>query len=606
MRSRVGKVRRSHVVGTYGPGAIVDFRVPGCGAAVSGVLAGLEEWDECARARGTLHPQVVHEPRLEKRLIVDGFRLPPVKQLPFWAKQDSDDYDVLPVVRFPEWLQCPKCNRLKLADDWVLAPGRAERWCDACSDGEDRTYVVPVRFVVACEDGHLGEFPWKLWMGCECDRPELELAMVGPGLGGKVVRCRRKACVGQPTSLEGAFRRKALLALGFRCTGREPWLPTAPTSNCAKDPRVLQRGASNVYWSVTTSSLDIPPFSAELSDDFGNAWPALRVADPSEWSEQIRLFKLTTLTGRSEKAILQMLVEWKQALGAEEPEVPIEWAEYVQFNRSTTQPVSAGEFQTTPEPPPAEVEYYIDGIALASRLREVRAQIGFTRITPPGGMFRVATQRQGKLSERALNWLPAVALRGEGIFLRLRLDRVREWAERPAVAKHVADFNARVQESLQQGETVEPVTAARLLVHSFSHALMRRLSLECGYSSSALRERLYVGDAPHEMVGVLIGTGSPDSEGTLGGLVRQGKADRLVNTILGAIRENAWCSSDPVCITGTTTLSSPRNGAACHACLLVPETSCQFFNLYLDRAVLVGTPTRPDLGFFRDLVDEQQ
>ncbi len=128
------------------------------------------------------------------------------------------------------------------------------------------------------------------------------------------------------------------------------------------------------------------------------------------------------------------------------------------------------------------------------------------------------------------------------------------------------------------------------MLHSFAHALMRQLSLACGYSSSALRERLYVGDAPTRQMGVLIHTDSPDSEGTLGGLVRQGTPDRLRDTLVGMLRDARWCSSDPVCITGTMTLSTPRNGAACHACLLAPETSCEHFNTLLDRALLVGTP----------------
>ena len=86
--------------------------------------------------------------------------------------------------------------------------------------------------------------------------------------------------------------------------------------------------------------------------------------------------------------------------------------------------------------------------------------------------------------------------------------------------------------------------------------------------------------------------------------MRQGKEEFLEPTVREMLAAMAWCSSDPLCITGTITLSSPENLSACHSCLLVPETSCQHFNHLLDRAMLVGTPQDQSLGFFRPLLDE--
>ena len=101
--------------------------------------------------------------------------------------------------------------------------------------------------------------------------------------------------------------------------------------------------------------------------------------------------------------------------------------------------------------------------------------------------------------------------------------------------------------------------------------------------------------------GLLIYTSSPDADGTLGGLVRQGLPDNLAIVLSGALQNMMWCSSDPLCIEGTHSLSDPLNGAACHACLLAPETSCEEFNAFLDRGLLVGTPNSQQLGFFREL-----
>jgi hypothetical protein len=132
---------------------------------------------------------------------------------------------------------------------------------------------------------------------------------------------------------------------------------------------------------------------------------------------------------------------------------------------------------------------------------------------------------------------------------------------------------------------------------------MRQLSLECGYSSASLRERLYVDD-DSGMHGALVYTATADSDGTLGGLTRQGSSDLLISTIRSAIASVRWCSSDPLCIQGIAALSEATNGAACHACVLAPETSCEEFNGLLDRALLVGLPGQSEIGYFYGLTED--
>jgi hypothetical protein len=105
------------------------------------------------------------------------------------------------------------------------------------------------------------------------------------------------------------------------------------------------------------------------------------------------------------------------------------------------------------------------------------------------------------------------------------------------------------------------------------------------------------------MQGILIYTASGDSEGTMGGLVRQGRPGRLETTIRRALERAAWCSSDPVCIESNGQGSDSANLAACHGCCLVPETSCEEGNRLLDRALLVGTPGVKGIGMFGSLVD---
>jgi hypothetical protein len=103
------------------------------------------------------------------------------------------------------------------------------------------------------------------------------------------------------------------------------------------------------------------------------------------------------------------------------------------------------------------------------------------------------------------------------------------------------------------------------------------------------------------MQGILIYTASGDSEGTLGGLVRQGQPEQLKAVVGRAIRRTQWCSSDPVCIESAGQGIDNANLAACHGCVLLPETSCETGNRLLDRGLLVGTPKAPEIGFFADL-----
>jgi hypothetical protein len=139
-------------------------------------------------------------------------------------------------------------------------------------------------------------------------------------------------------------------------------------------------------------------------------------------------------------------------------------------------------------------------------------------------------------------------------------------------------------------------------MHTFAHLLIKKLCFDCGYGSSSLRERLYFSDdSDTRMNGILIYTSSGDSEGSLGGLVRQGRGKNLGRLVKNALEEAKWCSADPVCSDiGNSSGQGPDNvnGSACHNCCIVPETSCEEFNMLLDRSTLIGTFENPEIGFY--------
>jgi hypothetical protein len=258
-------------------------------------------------------------------------------------------------------------------------------------------------------------------------------------------------------------------------------------------------------------------------------------------------------------------------------------------------------------PPPDRYAAFFEKIVLAERLREVRALVGFTRIESPSDYDNLAAfpaHQRAKISRMLPTWVPASEIRGEGIFFHVKEEAIRQWSAR------VKQYEILFREAHQRWRSargLEPVHdyypgIRYVLLHAFAHSLIRQLAVECGYTAASLRERIYSrgpGEEAPEMAGVLIYTAAPDSEGTLGGLVSLGEPISLERHLDQALDAMRLCASDPLCAEhhpygdGIT-----LHGAACHACLFAPETSCERGNKYLDRAVLVPTVERSDVVFF--------
>ena len=546
----------------------------------------------------------MYEPRLQKQLEVDGFRLPPVapQSAPGVYRTNAGK---LVGVRFPRWLQCPRCHIIRQSRYWTEDAGDPALYCADCSEmagGRNRVHVVPVRFIVICDRGHLDEFPWDWWVKhdqkCPAPARRKELKLEGSataGLAGLILSCL--GC-GATRSMEGCFGSDAIPG---QCQGRRPWLGTDADELCDADPRVTQRGASNIYFSAIESALDIPPWSDELQKKIGMRWAMLEQA-PDQNSRRllVQAMRLSDITGKDEDELVFAIEDRIARLRS--PDRNLRWEEYQQFVQHKQPFGENTEFEIRPAAAPPELASWLDSVTRATRLREVRALRGFTRVFPPaaGDEDRIAM-----ISVNQPSWLPAVENRGEGIFVQLRLDQVRNWEKRKAVVDRTATLRKAYEKAWRDrgrpGAPPKLVTPRLLLTHSLAHALIRQLSLSCGYTSASLRERLYVDVGPTwEMAGLLIFTSSPDADGTLGGLARQGESTNIVRVFEDALLSMIWCSSDPLCIEGMHARSEPANGAACHACLLAAETSCEEFNTFLDRALLVGTPAEPQLGFFED------
>jgi hypothetical protein len=605
-KNDIGELRRSAAAATFGPGAVVDFRAGG--ATISAIVAGLEEWDNNFPPKGMLNPQAIHEPRLEKKLRVKGFRLPPVRDP---SKKETEASKALVSVRFPSWLQCPKCDRIGNEDLWGDEPGRAGRFCQVCTQkepGRQKIFVIPVRFVFACEAGHVDEFPWHTWVQhkATCTRRNsfLTLKSETAGLAGLILSC--PSCNSR-RSMDGIFSAETWERFS-NCAGRRPWIASA-NETCKHKPRAVQRGASNLYFPVIESALSIPPWSDRLQDALGVLWEDIIETLPEDRAAHIARLargRLAPVLAELELSPEQLEIEIERRLKAhgsiDTDNLRLE--EFRQLGSGMRTEDTDREFEVRPQQVPAPLSPWISRIVKATRLREVRAMKGFTRILPP---VDSNDRSMATLSAQHLDWLPAIEVRGEGIFLELSEASLARWEVIPSVQGRAAELNGRWAAEYEErtGATtpIPVITPRYLLVHTLAHALMRQLTLECGYSSTALRERLYVGQTPAAMAGLLIYTTTTDADGTLGGLQREGDPVRMDRTLRSAIKSQTWCSSDPLCIEGMLTSDGAMSHAACHACVLAPETSCEEFNRFLDRAMLVGTPDNPEIGFFKSLVD---
>lgn len=597
----LGKVRRSQLVSTYGIGAIIDLDKG------SFMPMGLEEWESATGAPSL----TITEARLQAQLGVDHFRLPPVmKPVPGTVLVEAKP--TLPAVRFPEWHECPKCHRIgKEGNPFELATDQSRLTCIQC-----RTFTTPVRFVVACRNGHIDEFPWEWWAHRNraqgiCDNPSLELRSLGrsASLGDLYVSCRHCR---ERSTLGDAFRPDALEQT---CSAYQPWL-NHHSSSCSARVRVLQRGASNVHFAVAASALSIPPVSDSVFQVIDESWISLG-ALPAEAVETV-IRHIAGQYGVPYEALLAAYRERKQI--ADPTRVYTDNSsradEYAALSQDRNDDIVGGfipQFCNSVSLPPPPLDRWFDLVAGVSRLREVRALAGFSRIEPypVAGERIVQALAEGKiarLSRGRPNWLPASEIRGEGLFLRLRTEAIDRWVQdNPAIGMRVAALEAAsaAVADARGYERDYTITARLLLVHTFAHALIRQISVDCGYSSSALRERLYIADATGEasaMNGVLIYTGSPDSEGSLGGLVRLADPQILPNIVMQAIRNAHWCGSDPVCLETDPAQSGEKvSGAACHCCVLVPETACEKFNRELDRTMLTGDAEHRWKGYFHGM-----
>lgn len=602
----VGQLRRAQILTTYGPGALADL------ADYSVIMASTDYWNE--------NDEMIHERNLERLLNVKGFRQPYSRTE---GISDAPNPDI-PAFRFPTMYYCPECHRLKpfysFGKDNV-------RKCPECNK-----LLVPSRFLIGCINGHLEDFPYNWWVHrgdfSSCDAKEaaknLKIYFSNESSGLESITIECTLCHARRT-MQGCMSLDAMA--GYHCRGRRPWYSTfdekvKDSEPCNAKIHTLMRGSSNIYFSVTQSALTIPPWSGKINAELARKrteidamLAMLKNFDVNVKKQMLANWCKTefadTLLNRKVcdvQEIVKRILEDEKADAEEYTRKDLLEDEYRVFQIGDYAEPTDQDFQIERTEIADDLKEYLSSVVLVKRLREVMALQGFRRITPEEGnpdlenkMFYGYNQSKGytPLSDPEKDWLPAIQMYGEGIFLCLQEEKVQEWEKQNAgVYSQMAE---RLAESQMRCDNFSP---RYVLLHTLAHLLIRQLSLDCGYSAASLKERIYstFPGSDTKMCGILIYTATSDADGSLGGLVRMGQKKQLENVFLNMLQEASWCSSDPICIKSKAQGYNSLNYAACHACTLLPETSCEMRNCLLDRASVVGDIDVRGRGFFEKLI----
>lgn len=592
------QLRSSQVITTYGPGSMVDF------PEASVLIAGLDQW----RYDRSLIP-IIREPRLEAKATLALGAHMTLRTPPPAAERDRGFMPDITGYRFPEWfiVQHPP---VETAEGYrrrrLVHLNSLDRMQYRDVDG--RYSVVPVRFVRACRRGHIGDIDWVAFLHGEHAACPRDLWIEERGTSGDldevVVACE----CGESRVMSQAARRD-LGALGT-CNGARPWLGPGNREKCGEPNRLLIRSASNAYFPQLLSVISLPDTHREVDTVVRRYWADfLSDVDGPDTLSHIRKKPsvAAALQGIADEDVLRSVERVRRDSGdADRPVKEVEFETLSDSREELGSDKPEGDFYARRLPRDAWEASWMIGIervVLVHRLREVIAQVGFTRFESAGpdisGELDLGVGRAALAIDA--DWLPACENRGEGVFLQFKPDAISDWMARPEVEdrRRALANGFDIWRSEHSHIRYEFPGLPYYLLHSLSHLLMTAVSVECGYPASSLRERVY---AMPGRYGLLIYTGSSDAEGTLGGLIEASRDIR--RHVRRALDNGLLCSNDPVCAFHVPSENDPQplHGSACHGCLLVSETSCEQRNDYLDRALVV--PTIENLGaeFFTGLV----
>ena len=614
MKIPSGQIRQSQILTTFGPGAMVDLPND------SIIIGGLNYW------RGD--KLRIYEERLEER-VVAILGLEPGSVVALYAPPvDTQDPSAprtgITVFTFPTWFVAQ--------DDgiWKAPSGKEYRTRPLIPSGSlvkgkylnferKKKPVVPVRFVQACANGHISDINWYAFAHNNLDtrcRGQLWLDESGSGNDFAEIFVRCEACKARRPLADATVPYSKVLG---RCSGDRPWLGPAAKELCvSKDDRplynrLLVRSASNAYFAQVLSVISLPDSDSQLREAVNLVYEDfLQYAeDLNDIRKERKKQKVgNALNGLTDETVWAEIQRRKDGNSHDTPKSikQVEIETLLASPDEVGEDVPEGDFYARArklEELNSLLATRIERIILVHRLREVIAQVGFTRFEAAmpdieGELVDINVRRAALDIDPT--WVPAIENRGEGVFIAFQKQAIDEWQKKPTVLKRGEELQRgfekwRNTRGIPQDKAKFP-GLPYIMLHSLSHLLITAVSLDCGYAASAIRERIYAGDSGY---GILLYTGTSGNDGTLGGLVQVGK--RIESLLMDALELGRLCSNDPVCAQHEPESEAEDrllHGSACHGCLLIAETSCEQRNDFLDRALVVNTLSGNGAAFFPD------
>ena len=521
---------------------------------------------------------------------------------------------------FPEWMYCPNCERFnnlkqwwknwritlqryKINDDKIakdfIKPKCFHCYNKAKTDKKGKLYqeLDQVRFIMTSPNGEIRDIPWNLWTTIEknvkeedseggnikfndpcCNNQDLKYirSETFADLAGVRIQCSNPECPtkGRQVTLAGMF--------GMRI-GKEKTTQFKP----------VIRTSNSVYYPLGINSIYLPKKIQEIASKDKDKITALlekgkAIADIYDFFEgdydkqTINDFIGSGANTEFEPEIQYRLKEYQFII--ENPNYNDEEKNNLKYENQ--------DLSTLPE-------FSISTLLKVKRLKLTTVQTAYTRQEPlDKDLFLSDGDASSNVkvkytSSQAVNtsYLLASESYGEGIFIDFDKQKIEKWFYQhydntPAFRKRIDDLKKRISENKTLSKNKfqsERHLAKFIVVHTFSHILIKELEFLCGYASTSLNERLFVDD--ENMQGVLIYTVA-GSEGSYGGLTSQANPESIKKILHTAIFRSKDCASDPVCYHSDGQGIGGLNLAACYSCALLPETSCEEFNSFLDRAIL--------------------
>lgn len=574
------------------------------------------------------------------------------------------DHFIIPAIHFPRWFYSSKKFFFKPIEEWenlwksnrcnggdlkYFAPPR-----DALSktkrsfkdNGQEKDVYEPlvqIPILLICKNGHISDIPWYQLFCAGIDGKKNEMSKEDGFelFDYECENCRKGGrhelqWIDNRTSSESwgllkcekcdeKYSLEGIMNIRPFCKSETPWngIGTRSTTPC-KDTNGRQRTmqmalvtSNSVYYADSFSSLFIPTtylpeniLSTDLQlilDLLNTKWYPKELSRNSElakedyWDTQKIIDKSDDagieLTEKDALKIKKKFLKIKEEV--KDSHEQYRFDEYKVFSTNTQSNEYSKDLEFTDIQLPEMLKPYFKKIQQVNTLAMTSTQLGFSRVMLPspkridGIVVREDEQPIFNEAPDKVFTLPANQTFGEGLFFEFDLDKIKDWS-----TEFKDEFKTRYDQppgdiGKALKEEIEEYGAPMFyLLHTFSHLILKELEFSCGYPTASLQERLYYSD---RMCGVLIYT-TDGAEGSMGGLVWQGQPRLINKMIISALNRSEECASDPLCWENDGQL----NLAACFACCLVSETSCERRNMGLDRRALID----PNFGYFRNFINK--